>query len=272
MNIDNYIAGGKLGDFLHFMYAVKRLSQIRNTKANIYLCDLGWELGVETAQRELSEVLSYQNYVNSVQILTEYELDPIQTPQQNTPIQIFNKEILERGFTDMGHYIRSPWLYKACWTELYSRTYDFPITDEYHWITYPKVRKDLTNKVLIHRRSKTAARVNTTFPYEMILEEYGNNVMFIASSDSDYEQFDYKDKVPFLKVSTLDDWFTAINSCSMMISNLSSPAVMAHAMDKLRIIELPYTADANHCIGEEKYSKNVYWYLDNQINNLRVLQ
>ena len=43
---------------------------------------------------------------------------------------------------------------------------------------------------------------------------------------------------------------------------------MAHAIDKLRIIELPNLIDSAHCIGEERYSKNIHWYLNNNHHNL----
>ena len=77
---------------------------------------------------------------------------------------------------------------------------------------------------------------------------------------NDYDKFPYKDRIDFYKVTTLDEWFTAINSAGLVIANLSAPAVMAHAMDKNRIIELSLTPDARHCIGEEQYSKNVHWF------------
>jgi hypothetical protein len=54
----------------------------------------------------------------------------------------------------------------------------------------------------------------------------------------------------------------------MIIANLSAPSAIAHALDKLRIIELPFTADSYHCIGEEKHSDNIFYYLNEQYNNL----
>jgi hypothetical protein len=104
---------------------------------------------------------------------------------------------------------------------------------------------------------------NPTFPYEFVLDSYGdNNVLFISSTEKDYDEFPYKDRIKFYKVTTLDEWFTAINSAGLVVANLSAPAVMAHAMDKPRIIELPIEPDAYHCIGEEQYSKNIHWFLN----------
>lgn len=262
--VNNFIMGGKMGDFLHSMYAVKNLTKLHNTKAHIYLYDIGWELGIETAHKELSELMLRQNYVESVSILSDYELGP----EYNSPVKVHNQKLLDEGFFDLGDYIRSPWLYKVCWTELYSNTFKFPIGNEYAWIQHDNMDKQFMNKVLIHRRYNPV-RINHLFPYKQIIHKYGDHIVFIGSSDRDYDEFPYKNEVPFVKVSLLKDWFTAINSCFMFISNLSSPAAMAHSLDKFRIIELPNTLDIMHCIGEEKYSRNVRWYVNNTLNNLR---
>lgn len=262
--VNNFLMAGKLGDFLHAMYAVKHLTKLHNTKARIHLYDIGWELGIETAHRELSDIMMRQDYVESVSILTDYDIGT----EHNSPIKIYNKQLLDEGFCDLGNYIRSPWLYKVCWTELYSNTFNFPIGEEYAWIQHNKINESLKDMVLIHRRFNPV-RINSMFPYEQIVSTYKNRMVFISSSEKDYEQFPYKNSVPFFKVSLIDDWFTAINSCAMFISNLSSPAAMAHSLDKLRVIELPNTIDIMHCIGEEKYSNNIGWYVNDNLNNLQ---
>lgn len=259
--------GGKLGDFLHAMFAVKQLCLNNDTKANIYMYDIGWEFGIENTHAELYPIMINQDYVKSFNILNDYEIDPVQTPEKNTPIIVKDNKILEEGYIDLGSYIRSPWLYKTCWSEIYSKTFNFDIREEYSWIQYNKIDHTLNGKVLIHRRNNPV-RINHDFPYNQILEEYKDNLVFISSSENDYLSFEYKDQVPFLKVNTLEEWFTSINSCSMLISNLSSPAVIGHCLDKLRIIELPNILDAAHCVGEEKYSKNIRWYMNENFHHL----
>lgn len=259
--------GGKLGDFLHAMFAVKQLCLKNNCKANVYMYDIGWEFGINNTYKELQPILESQPYISSLNVLSDYEINPIQTPENNTPIVIKDSRFLEEGYVDLGRYVASPWLYKTCWSQIYSNTFDFTIQGDYQWIQYDKVDNSLKDKVLIHRRNNPI-RINYQFPYEQILEEYGDRVLFISGNESDYQAFQYRDKLPFLKVSTLDDWFTSINSCAVLISNLSSPAVIGHSLDKLRIIELPNILDAAHCVGEERYSANVFWYIDDKFNNL----
>lgn len=265
--VSNFIMGGKLGDFLHAMFAVKQICLDKKIKANIYMYDIGWEFGIKNTHSELLPIMLEQDYVNSFSILESYEIDSIQTPENNTPIRVLDKKLISEGYIDLGGYIRSPWLYKTCWSELYSKTFNFPISKNYSWISYQKINKELEDKVLIHRRNNPV-RLNHDFPYDQILDQYKDRLIFVSGNQSDYEAFQYKDRIPFLKIVTLEDWFTSINSCSLIVSNLSSPAVMAHAIDKLRIIELPNIIDSVHCIGEEKYSNNVHWYINNQHNNL----
>lgn len=262
---NNFLMGGKLGDFLHSMYAVKQLS--KDVLANVYMYDIGWEHGIHNTLSELKPILETQSYVNRLSILKNYDLHPVQTAQQSKPILVYDLELSMNGFTDLGAYIRSPLLYKACWTEIYSKTFNFDISDEYAWISYPKINPELVGKIIVHRRYNPA-RLNAAFPYEELIESYEDRMIFVGSSESDYNNFPHKGKMPFYKVTTLDDWFSAVNSCETMISNLTAPTVIAHAMDKKRIIELPNSADAVHCIGEEKYSNNIFWYLNNNTNHM----
>jgi hypothetical protein len=266
--VSNFLMGGKLGDFLHAMFAVKQICLSNNIKANIYMYDIGWEFGIEHTHAELSPIFLQQDYVESFNILTEYKLDPIQNPNQNSSIQIYNQKLLREGYIDLGSYIRSPWLYQVCWSDLYSKTFNFKIQQPYHWIEYNKINSELQNKILIQRKYNPYI-FNTEFPYQYLIDHYGReNFIFISSSEKDYNEFLYKDQIDFYKITTLEEWFTSINSCLMIIANLSAPAVMAHSLDKLRIIELPNIPDSKHCMGEEKYSSNIRWYLNNSLNNL----
>lgn len=250
--IHNFLMGGKLGDFLHAMFAVKHICQSKNVTANVYMYDVGWEFGIRNSWAELKPILESQFYIDNLYVLDKCEY-------RDKTLTVYDEKLLEEGYTDLGQYINSPDLYKMCWSEIYSRMFNFTINDEYKWITYDKINPDLEGKVLIQRKNNVM--INPSFPYEFILNEYGDdNILFISSNENDYNEFPYKDRIKFYQVKTLDEWFTAINSASVVVANLSAPAVMAHAMDKPRIIELPYTPDAFHGMGEEKYSKNVYWF------------
>jgi hypothetical protein len=258
--VNNFVMAGKLGDFLHAMFAVKNICERDNITANVYMDPHGFEFGVENTQRELEPILMQQHYMNSLQVLTES-----------------NKQKLEQeGFIDLRQYIKSPFLYKCCWSEMYSKTFNFPILNTYKWITYDKVNNDLKGKILIQRKANIMR--NPHFPFKQIIDQYGKeNFLFISSTkkdnSTDYEEFPYKSLIDYYEVETLEEWFTAINSCEIIIANLSAPAVMAHAMDKPRVIELPGNGDTArldiyHCMGEELYSNNVRWFVNNELNTI----
>ena len=265
--VNNFLLGGKLGDFIHGLFVVKNLSVKYKTKMNLHMVDIGWERGIQATFNELTPILRQQDYINSFSMLTNYELDPVQIPAKNSPIKIFDETLLTEGYIEFGEYLRSPLLYNACWTEILNSTFDFPIPSEYRWVDWNKTDVRFTDKVIIHRRYNPI-RLNPHFPYEEIMEQYAGQVVFVSTTDKDYDQFPYKNNVPYIKLQTLEEMFTAVNSCSLLVSNLTGIASIAHALDKLRIIELPHTIDANHCIGEEKYSQNARWYLNEQVHNL----
>lgn len=271
MSTINFLMCGKLGDMIHSLVAVKGLCQKENKKAIFHIYDLGWDFGIENTYRELYPILMQQEYMHEFKILPKesYNLHPVQTPWQNTPIEIFDKTLLEEGYVDLGAYIRSPYIFKNCWTELYSKTWDFNVVPfENKWIRYNKINTDLTDKILFHRK---VDRQNPDFPYEEILSRlshYRDKFIFVSTFDHDYAAFPYRSVMPFMRIQTLDEWFTSINSCALIISNLTSPTAIAHAMDKLRIVEVLQNENAYHCIGEEKYSNNVGWFVDKTVNNL----
>jgi hypothetical protein len=244
----NFLMRGKLGDFIQSLFALKNLCKQNTYKANLFMYDLpsgiGWERGIETTYSELYDILITQPYINSFSIL-KGSVD---------------------NYIDLGDFIHSPLLYKACWSEIFSNQFCFSIDKEYRWLEYSTVDQELTDKVLIHHRAKYGS--NEDFPYSQIIEDNPKKVIFISTDVSDYMKFPYKDQIEFLKIDTMDDWFRSINSCATLISNISAPACIANALDVPRVLELPSMIDARHWMGEEKYSSNMFWYYDTNINFL----
>jgi hypothetical protein len=263
----NFIMGGKLGDFILSMYAVKNICERDSCKANIYMYDIGWEFGIRNTHAEMLPIMIDQDYVNSFNVMDECEIDSVQHSEKNSPVRVFNSKLLSEGFIDLGGYIRSPLLYKNSWSEIYANLFNFDIKNDYSWITHNKEKLETKDRILIHRKfSKT---LNHEFPYDQIINEYKDQILFISSNEKDYFDFPYKDRIEFLKVSSIEDWFSSINSCAMLVSNLSAPITIAHALNKLRIAELPNNGDLFHWVGESKYCENIKWFLNDQFNNLK---
>jgi hypothetical protein len=58
---NNFLMGGKLGDFLHSIFAVKQICQHKNIKADIYMYDIGWEFGIKNTYDDMTSSLTYLN-------------------------------------------------------------------------------------------------------------------------------------------------------------------------------------------------------------------
>lgn len=248
---NNFIIGGKLGDFMHCLFAVKNICERDGTTANIYMYNMEWERDMNTTFTELQPILLNQPYIKSLNILPDNDINAC----PDNCINLIN-------------FRHSPWLYNACWSDLLMKTFSFKIESTYSWITYNHINEEFKDKVVLFRKN-SSERMNKLFPYQEVIEKYGDDMVFVSFNEHDYHGFEYKNKIEFKKIYTLHELFTIINSVKMVVSNLSSPAAIAHSFDKLRIIELPHNPDANHCFGEEKYSKNIFWYSTPHLHNLR---
>jgi len=261
----NLLIGGKLGDFLLGVYGAKLLCKSKNVKVNIYMIDIGWEFGIENTYKELYPILMSQSYINDFKILTDYYLDPIQTPNQNSQIQVFNKKLNKEGYI-VDDYLNSPLLYRACWSDIYSNMYKTPPLINSTWLDFNKKDTKFENSVIIHRKYATE-RLNGEFPYKEIIDNHDAEY-FISSNENDYNNFEYKSDIEFVKVESIEQWFTIINSCYMFVGNLTAPIVIAQALNKSRIVELPNNLDTLHWVGETKYSSNIKWFLNNNTHTL----
>lgn len=268
MKTQNFTLNGKLGDFMHMLFGIRHICKMNNTKADIYLYHYGWEHGLEKAYKELYDIVMNQSYVNSFTVLENYKM---LSENSSGPIEVFDEKLLQEGYTHMEDFMRSADLYHHCWSEIFSRKFNFPLNpgEPYKWLEFDKVDERFIDKVIINRRYNPS-RLNPEFPYAGILEAYKGNIIFIASSINDYDKFPYKDLCDYHEVSTIDEWCTIINSSGLYIGNLSGPTSVASALDKVRLVELPQTADIYHWIGEEKYSRNIGWYVSRELNNVNL--
>jgi len=245
-NTINFVMGGKLGDFFQLLFAVKNICEKENKKANLYIYDRGWEYGIDTAFGEISEIVLEQSYIKKFEKFED------------------NKGLLIDNYIDLHDFNSSPYIFRNCWSEISALNFNFKISD-YKWISYENKSEIFKNKLLINRRFNPL-NFNEDFPYEEIIEKFKDNVVFISNRDEDYQNFPHKMLCDFYKPKTIANYFCAINSCQIFVGNLSAPSSLANSIDAPRIIELPYRPDANHWIGEERYSKNIRWFFSKEIN------
>ena len=240
----NFVMGGKIGDFFQLLFAVKNVCKKENKKANLYIYDRGWEYGIDTAFNEIAPIVLQQKYINKFEKFKN----------------------LKEPYIDLHDFNSSPYIFRHCWSEISALNFNFNIS-EYKWIDCRDQTEIFKNKLLINRRYNPL-NFNNDFPYEQIIEQFVDNIVFISNRDEDYQQFPHKMRCDYYKPKTITDYLCAINSCQLYIGNLSAPSSLANSLDAPRIIELPHRPDAAHWVGEEKYSKNIGWFLTNEISYL----
>lgn len=250
----NFINGGKLGDFMHGMFGLKNICRKYNTKANLYIYDIGWEIGLNNVYEELYPIIKSQKYIDNFDILTKYNIS-------HNNINVFNTKLTDEGFINLGNYIKSPYLYKKCWTDIFLLDYNLNFS-EYRWIDYDKKDSFYNDRLVINRRTSSFAKINPNFPYEYYIKNFDKKPIFISNSIKDFDIFPYKNFCDFHLINTLEQMFTIINSCKLFIGNLSAPLSIANSMDVRRIAELVPIPDIYHWLDERLYSKNIGMFLD----------
>lgn len=238
-----------VGDFIHCLSVVKNICALHdgNAKANIYLTDdtnkYGgdrWRFSADIAQRDLSDLVYEQPYVNRFELLTE-ELD---APYINLNAW---RTYIDRKFQAQGFYNNS-------WTEFLAEVYKYEIPTEYKWLEAEEKDKSLKDKIVIHCSPQ---RHNPNFPWKQILNEadiclhpVNETFMLVGAKDKEIKT-----------VSTFNEMATVLNSCKYFIGNQSAPFALASALDIPRMVVLDVDPAAFYK-NEEKYSSNVSWYLN----------
>lgn len=247
-----------LGDFIHSLSVVKNVCEKRKVKANIYLTDKihlyngdVWKMGCEKAHRDLNELVMSQWFANSFEILP----DGFDEPHTNLSCWRLG---IEDDRRKNGFYYRS-------WSELLSGYYDYEICPTYKWLNENLVNDEVKGKIAIHR---SLHRHNPSFNWDSILN-MDEEFVFVTSSIEEWERFPFKnDRVKLKLVSTISEMAIYINSCKYFIGNQSAPLSLASAFDVPRLIELDYSSCVFY-MNERKYSKNISWYLRDDINTLK---
>lgn len=235
----NFICGGLIGDFIQCLFAVKNICQIHQTKANLYVTDnpvFGGDrfiFPINKVYEDLLPVILQQPYIESFNIY------------QGQTNELINLNLFRK----------SPLLYHKCWTDFLQDTFKFQYQKPYQWVTINETNPTFDNMVIIHRSLK---RQSPVFPWEKIVKENKGNIVFMSNNIHEYNNFPYKNDVPYHPVINLIDFYSAINSCRLFIGNQSSPYTLATSMDKLRSLELVDSCiDKFSSIGEENYSDKI---------------
>jgi hypothetical protein len=238
----NFLCGGKTGDVIHNLFAIKSICDKSNTKANLYITNMKtyggdfFHFDIDKTYHDLLPLINHQPYIDFFDILERVEV----------PEQLLN----------LNSWRQSNLIFKSCWTDLLCEHHNIQ-SPQTPWINYKKNDK-FVSKVLVHRSTH---RHTQNFPWSTILEK--NECLFVTNKDSqhEYENFGYRNLVQPLFCETFSDMVEAINSCKFFVGNMSTPLAIAHSLGVPHLGEL-YHPDSIHYVGDEKYLKN-YYYISN---------
>lgn len=248
----NFIAGGKMGDFIHSLFVVKNICQQQNQQAHIYLSNQGdaWRFGLQKAYDDLKDFVMSQSYIDKFEILSK--------PLQDTFID------LNSWRANLGNINPTIGSYTKCWSDVLSQHYHFPISKEqYQWLhAYPNRLSH--NKIVI---SRTHYRHNSAFPWPQIMNNPPCSAIFLASNMVEWNKFPYKSPhITLHQATSISEMASIIGSCKMFIGNQSAPFAIASALDIPRLVELELDP-AMFYMGETKYSNNISWFLNDQMKH-----
>jgi len=243
----NFLSGGKVGDFIHTLFAAKNICEQKGKRARIFLGGGDdWTFGVNRAYKDLYSLVMMQPYVESFHVYGGEKID----------INLNSwRDVVATVHAETGHY-------DSCWTELLMKEYDIDPPDTYKWLTAPKDDSVTKGKVVIH----FSLRHDTGLEIERYM---GNDAVFITSNYKEWLAFPYRDWAYLHYLDNITDMANAINSSSLFIGNQSSMFAIASALDVPRIVGLHPDA-APFYIGECKYSDNISWYLSSDIQKMKV--
>lgn len=223
----NYLAGGKMGDFILSLSIICENFYKTGRKGNLYLCNYDlFSYGLEKSYNDTYELIMSQPYISSFTIYKNESIDINLTEWRNSQL-----------------------LYKANWREIYTDYYNIS-WGKHKWL-FSEKHKDLDNTILI---STTSYRFPENMNYKDLIQTYknkGNNVLYISQSIDFYEDFMTrtslsKDDINFCQPSTFSEMCLMIHSCKLFIGNLSAPLAIAFAFHKEYIVAFSNTIDDIH--------------------------
>lgn len=228
----NYLFGGRFGDLIHGLVIPRYLYDTTGEKANIYIANIGAEFtaGIETTYNELKPIMLQQDFVASFEIYATQKID-----------------------YHMYEFRNYPKLYTSCWTDVYFDRFlpgERPAKN-YKWLKYDSAQNNSTIVSRAYLNSKT------TDAYKYIIKQ-AKKTFFISPDEKRWKDSELSDCTELLLVNTIEDIFSAINSCRIFLGDQSAHAAIAWALGKPRIVELNRLKSFYEY--ESKYYDDFEWF------------
>lgn len=251
-----FLCSGRLGDFIHQLYSVRRICEERGEKAHIVVG--GDEIGeafnfskpTPEAVEDLKGLLYSQDYIQEIEAYSGQAEDSF----DYFPCRYRDCHLL----------------WKSCWTSIHNEFFNF--STQYNYGPWLKVDPDLTmgEKIVIHRARKVNSlgyphRCTDIIDWDYLIQN--NKCVFIGFETWQYDLFIQEispesiANLEFVLYDSILEFCRAIAGSKFFIGNQSSPLAMAQALDVPRLGELS-NGDSVHYVGEEKYFPKMKWVSD----------
>lgn len=257
--MNTFLCSGRLGDFFHQLYSVKRICDITGEKAHIVIGDDGihdksfnsqcnfWK-PLEEAVEDLKPLLLKQTYIEKVEAFS---------PNYHKLNEFDYKPAFIRN---------SDLLFKQNWTEIFSHKFnlELPIKNK-AWIEVDG-DPEFENKLIIHRTRKEntfgySDRCTHLINWEALVKE--NDCVFVGFTDVEYNIFiknfpGISNSLEFRKLEFPLQMAQAIKGGKYFIGNQTSPLALATAMQIPLLAELSFP-DSPHYEKENNYYPYFSW-------------
>lgn len=198
-----YLAGGKLGDFIHSLSVVNEKYRQTGRKGVIYLSDRGdmFSCGLQTTYRDTYDILMLQGYIASYSIYQEEEYDIDLTAWRGC-------DYISRSFPyTMDHYYSVQW-------------------GETPWIHNIPYHIEWMDKTVVWT-------IGCKFPYSIQWSHLINDrLVFISFNRQDYDGFCSMTNMhpEYYKPQSLMETCIILRSCRRFVGSFSAPLAIAFGL------------------------------------------
>ena len=226
-----YLAGGLLGDFINQLSVIQEVYKATGRKGFLFVSNRGdaFRFGLEQLHKDTKDIIKAQEYI--------YEY------------KIHKDEVYD---VDLTKWRESPLLYHKSWAEIFQSTYSIP-WGKHKWLSY-KTDSAFQDKIVI---CYSARRENKQINYKELLKQFpADKVVFVATGIEEYAFFSELSgtNLPLNLCPTLESLTIIINSCALLISNLSAPIHFGLAFHKPCVgILMPGLQDNIHMANFPEY-------------------
>jgi hypothetical protein len=244
-SVKYYIAGGKLGDFIYQLSVIKYNYDNFGKKGVLYLANIGdkFTFSLEKTYEDTKDIILSQQYIKDY--------------------RIYNNEKYDINLSNWRNNIKE--LNELNWIQLYKKTFDIDWAKS-RWLEDIETDSTLNNTILI---SHSLMRHNDNINFNFIKELKEKNIIvyFICFDINEYNNFilKYNINIPLILCNSIKEMIIKINSCKMLIGNLSSPLAISLALHKKCIGILPTALQ--HYYSDVKLNSNLNLSFYNIVNN-----